>query len=148
MRLVQVAKILGMSGQQLRKELTEVNFGVKPTDREVPLNLANGIVRFIANKHGLKIDLENLDLEGLQNADALEEKKQQEGGEEQPTEETEEAPAEKAAPKLPPQNLNVLRKLTLDGVSKEAIEKQKEQLAKTKPQSRPEGSGRNRVGFG
>ena len=55
MRLVQVAKILGMSGQQLRKELTEVNFGVKPTDREVPDNLAHGIIRFVAKKHNLRV---------------------------------------------------------------------------------------------
>ena len=57
MRLVQVAKVLGMTGQELRKELLEVDFGIKPTDREVPDTLAQGIVRFISRKHGLMIDM-------------------------------------------------------------------------------------------
>ena len=62
MRLVQVAKILGMTGQELRHELTQVNFGVKPTDREVPEGLAKGIIRFVAQKKGLTIDLESIGL--------------------------------------------------------------------------------------
>ena len=57
MRLVQVAKVLGMTGQELRKELLEVDFGVKPTDREVPDTLAQGIVRFVSRKHGLTVDM-------------------------------------------------------------------------------------------
>ena len=63
MRLVQVAKILGMTGQELRHELEQVNFGVKPTDREIPDGLAKGIIRFIANKKGLSIDVESLGME-------------------------------------------------------------------------------------
>lgn len=142
MRLVQVAKILGMTGQQLRKELTDVNFGVKPTDREVPINLANGIIRFIANKHGLKIDFENLDLEG---GGPLEEVSQNQESSDAPEELDEPAQAV-VAPKVPPQNLNVLRKLTLDDVSKEAIEKQKEQLAKNKPSERSDSGQRRKSG--
>ena len=60
MRLVQVAKALGMTGQQLRKELENVDFGVKPTDREIPDNLAQGVVRYVARQKGLDIDMESL----------------------------------------------------------------------------------------
>ena len=55
MRLVQLAKALNMTGQQLRHELMEVDFGIKPTDREVPDNLAQGIVRFLAKKHHITV---------------------------------------------------------------------------------------------
>ena len=48
MRLVKVAKALGMTGQELRHELTKVDLGVKPTDREIPDNLAQGILRYVA----------------------------------------------------------------------------------------------------
>ena len=60
MRLVQVAKALGMTGQQLRKELESVDFGIKPTDREIPDNLAQGVLRFVARKHNLEIDMDAL----------------------------------------------------------------------------------------
>jgi translation initiation factor IF-2 len=53
MRLIQVAKALNMSGQQLRRELMQVNFGVKPTDREIPDRLAQGIIRFLAKKYNI-----------------------------------------------------------------------------------------------
>ena len=60
MRLVKVAKALGMTGQQLRHELESVDFGVKPTDREVTDNLAQGIVRYIARQKGIDVDMESL----------------------------------------------------------------------------------------
>src|SRR3989344_5162032 len=63
MRLVQVAKALGMTGQELRKELLQVNFGVKPTDREIPDTLAKGILRFVAQKRGLDLNVDALGLE-------------------------------------------------------------------------------------
>ena len=58
MRLVQVAKALGMTGQQIRKELLLVDFGVKPTDREIPENMAQGIIRFLARKYNIPIDID------------------------------------------------------------------------------------------
>ncbi len=118
MRLVQVAKILNMTGQELRKELSEVNFGVKPTDREIPEGLAKGVIRFIANKKGLSINLETLDLTSAAGTDEAEE--------------TREAPKEDAEPvkgaakqsSTAPESLNVLRKLSLEDVPKEAIAQQ------------------------
>lgn len=53
MRLIHVAKALNMTGQELRRELLQVDFGVKPTDREVPDVLARGIIRYIARKYGV-----------------------------------------------------------------------------------------------
>ena len=55
MRLIEVAKKLGMTGQILRKELSEVDFGVKPTDREIPDQVAMGVIRFLARKHGIEV---------------------------------------------------------------------------------------------
>jgi translation initiation factor IF-2 len=49
-RMAVVAKHLGITSQELRKILSEVNFGVKPTDREIPESLASGIVRFASQK--------------------------------------------------------------------------------------------------
>ena len=60
MRLIQVAKALGMTGQELRKELTKVDFGVKPTDREVPDSLAQGIVRYFARERSIDVDIDAL----------------------------------------------------------------------------------------
>ncbi len=49
-RAAAVAKHIGISSQDLRKLLSEVNFGVKPTDREFSESLAAGIVRFASRK--------------------------------------------------------------------------------------------------
>lgn len=132
MRLVQVAKILGLSGQELRKELTQVDFGVKATDREVPDNLAMGVIRFVANRRNIPVDWEAVEAmrSGAQPAD-----KEEAETSDQPQEPAAEATEEKraaAAPKTP-ENLNVLRKLTLEGVSKEAIDRQKQALEREKP---------------
>ncbi len=122
MRLVQVAKALGMTGQQLRKELTEVDFGIKPTDREIPDNLAQGVIRFVARKHNLTIDMTAI--QGLLMDDM-------EGGDEEGEngEAAEKQVASPAEPKVP-DTLNVLRKLTLDDVPKAAVQRQIQELTK------------------
>lgn len=142
MRLVQVAKILGMTGQDLRHELTQVNFGVKPTDREIPDGLAKGVIRFIAQKKGLTIDVDAVMVA------SLEPEKSEAGAEEQETEEVQpsgsaaleaQESAEQSQPSppvagsakpksLPQDSLPVLRKLSLEGVSKDAIARQQKEL--------------------
>ncbi|TSC79678.1 MAG: translation initiation factor IF-2 [Candidatus Peregrinibacteria bacterium Gr01-1014_25] len=123
MRLVQVAKALGMTGQQLRKELLSVDFGIKPTDREVPDNLAHGIIRFVARKHGL-----NVDFDALQGAGEEEEQMAAPEAAVATTEEIAAAPKSAPAESVKPENLNVLRKLTLEDVPKEAIAEQARKL--------------------
>ncbi len=127
MRLVQVAKALGMTGQELRHELSQVDFGVKPSDREVSDKLAQGIVRFLARKYGKEVDLEALGIGELSEPAA----------EAAPPLQAAETPAEQAAPpKAPPSvpaaggTVPVLRKLTLEGVSPEAVAKQRKELAR------------------
>lgn len=116
MRLVQIAKVLGMTGQQLRKELELVDFGVKPTDREVPDNLAHGIIRFVARKHGMTID-ESL-LTGVPDDGASADLVEQE---EVPAAPIPDVAAPVDVPSVAmPDSLPVLRKLTLDDVSREA----------------------------
>ena len=132
MRLVQVAKALGMTGQELRKELMQVNFGVKPTDREVPDGLAKGIVRFIAQKKGITVDIDSLGMEPEQE----EERAGAEEGE-KPAESADASvgPITSIKPKAAPvsaEGLHVLRKLSLDDVPKEAIRQQQEQLKANK----------------
>jgi len=53
-RTAQVAKHLGVSSRQLRELVSEVNFGIKPTDREIPFAIASGIIRFAAKKLGIE----------------------------------------------------------------------------------------------
>ncbi|OGJ59311.1 translation initiation factor IF-2 [Candidatus Peribacteria bacterium RIFCSPHIGHO2_01_FULL_55_13] len=124
MRLVQVAKALGMTGQQLRHELSEVNFGVKPTDREIPDGIAQGIIRFIARKHGITVDMQALGL-------SVEE---EEGGSpavaSEATQEPAKAPEVPAAAAKPSGPVHVLRKLTLEDVPQAAIARQQEALKK------------------
>jgi translation initiation factor IF-2 len=118
MRLVQVAKALGMTGQQLRKELENVDFGIRPTDREIPDNLAQGVIRFVARKNNLTIDMSAL--EGFVMDDPDDDTPRVAAAPEKPVE------TEKPAA---PDTLNVLRKLTLDDVPKAAVRKQAEQLS-------------------
>jgi len=120
MRLVKVAKALGMTGQQLRHELEQVNFGVKPTDREVPDNLAQGILRFISGKHGIEVDMASLGFEEEGDKPKEDESEEADTGE-IVSEEKEKEEKEEVVDKGP---LHVLRKLTLEDVSKEAIEEQ------------------------
>ncbi len=133
-RLVQVAKILGITGQELRKDLMSVELGVKPTDREVSDNLAMGVIRFVANRRKITIDWDAIEAmrggAGLGVESGEEEKKPVDAS--APDIVTEPAQEEKKAPQRP-ENLNVLRKLTLEGVSKEAIDRQKVALEKQKP---------------
>ncbi|PIR54146.1 translation initiation factor IF-2 [Candidatus Peregrinibacteria bacterium CG10_big_fil_rev_8_21_14_0_10_42_8] len=126
MRLVQVAKALGMTGQQLRKELENVDFGVKPTDREVDDGLAQGVVRYFAKQKGIEVDMEALF--GIQDQDAASQKSEPQKEEEEAEEEVEQA----ATTQSKSSDLNVLRKLTLEGVSKEAIAKQENMMKTTK----------------
>ncbi|MDP7476990.1 MAG: translation initiation factor IF-2, partial [Candidatus Peribacteraceae bacterium] len=131
MRLVQVAKALGMTGQQLRKELENVDFGVKPTDREIADSLAQGIVRYFARERKIDVDMEALFGSVIFDD---EDESQDEQEEQEEEEEKEEKKVEKKLEKKSedPQKsaeVNVLRKLTLDDVSKEAIAKQKKKMA-------------------
>ncbi len=133
MRLVQVAKILGITGQELRKELETVDFGVKPTDREVSDNLAMGVIRFVANRRKITVDWDMVEaMRGGVGVDDDEEKPASNVAAPAP-ELSSDVPEKKAAAK--PENLNVLRKLTLEGVSKDAIERQKVALEKQKPKT-------------
>ena len=122
MRLVQVAKVLGMTGQELRKELLEVDFGIKPTDREVPDTLAQGIVRFISRKHGLMIDMSVFG-EGPEMKEAVQKEEEVEPASKESAAEGK-VQTQKGIPKR--SELHVLRKLTLDDVSQEDIARQKE----------------------
>jgi len=159
MRLIEVAKKLGMTGQELRRELSQVDFGVKPTDREVPDSLALGILRFVANKHGIQIQE---DEEGSSSvpAEAMgpeeEEKEvrektpeavQEEEGQEEQPESKKKVPAERAKPKeKSPHKLHVLRKLSLEGVSDEAVRAQAAaHPVANKARKSPGVSGRTRV---
>lgn len=124
MRLVQVAKVLGMTGQQLRHELTEVNFGVKPTDREVSDTLAQGIIRFLARKHGIAVDMEAIGIGGDE---------EERGEEPKASLPTAPAPTQTPAPEAAPaaaSAVHVLRKLTLEDVPRAAIAQQQEALKK------------------
>lgn len=122
MRLVQVAKILGMTGQQLRHELESVDFGIKPTDREIPDNLAHGVIRFVARKHKIPVDFEALGAMPVDDDDT--DAAPQKAEEERTTVATPAVSAEVSAVQRTQDSLHVLRKLTLDDVSKEAIAKQ------------------------
>ena len=125
MRLVQVAKALGMTGQQLRKELTLVDFGVKPTDREIPDSLAQGVLRYLARKYNVQIQPEALTGMAMDDSEAPDAQPQVSEAASQ------QAPQAAPAAIVKSESLHVLRKLTLDDVPKEAIQKQADQL-KTK----------------
>lgn len=71
-RAAAVAKHIGITSQELRKMLSEVNFGVKPADREFPESLAAGIIRFAARK--LKKDIPPLELHYEEGEEGEEEK--------------------------------------------------------------------------
>lgn len=131
MRLVQVAKALGMTGQQLRKELETVDFGVKPSDREIPDSLAQGVVRYFAKAKKIDVDMEALF--GLPAEGSASEEKEEESEEAEEAGDTEEKSEEKKEESKGSGELNVLRKLTLEGVSKEAIAHQEKKMStKTK----------------
>ncbi|MBM3230799.1 translation initiation factor IF-2 [Candidatus Peregrinibacteria bacterium] len=137
MRLVQVAKVLGMTGQELRKELSKVDFGVKPTDREIPDSLAQGVIRYIARVRGITVDIESIF--GVSEAGAPAERP---GDEQQSAEPKEE---EAAAPEAPAKEVNVLRKLTLEGVSAEAVAAARDSAARHSP-AKPRGRADTRRG--
>ncbi len=134
MRLVQVAKILGLTGQELRKDLMSVELGVKPTDREVPDNLAMGVIRFVANRRKINVDWDQV--EAIRGGKQMDE--DEEGAKAAPeaeTSEQSEAPAAAPAAPVKQENLNVLRKLTLEGVSSEAIAREKKAIESERPRA-------------
>ena len=112
MRLVEVAKKLGMTGQELRRELSQVDFGVKPTDREVADGLAQGIIRFIARKHGIEV---KEDAPASDAASESEEKEKSTSSEEQDQEVASESKKEEHVSDVDPNaaatKVHVLRKL-------------------------------------
>lgn len=128
MRLVQVAKALGMTGQELRRELTQVNYGIKPTDREVPDALAKGVMRAIAMKKGITLDLESL---GEDMGEEGEENQEQAASD--ATAQETDAPAAPPKPAAPAEPLHVLRKLSLQDVSQAAIREQQRREPPKKP---------------
>ena len=54
-RAAAVSKHLGISPAQLREIISEVNFGIKPADREFPEIIANGIIRVAEKKFKKKV---------------------------------------------------------------------------------------------
>ncbi len=133
MRLVQVAKALGMTGQQLRKELLQVNFGVKATDREIPDSLAKGIVRFLAVKYGLTVNIDTI-------GQLVVDEEEGEGEAPKHAEQEAAAPAVMTLDQSPThaESLNVLRKLTLDDVPKSAIRQEEKKLEKLTKEEKEE----------
>lgn len=114
MRLIEVAKKLGMTGQTLRKELSEVDFGIKPTDREIPDQIANGVIRFLSRKHGIEIKEDVFVDEAEETQTPVETAPV---AMVEPAKEKEAAPAEDADQK----KVHVMRKLTLEGVTDAAV---------------------------
>ncbi|MDD5470118.1 MAG: translation initiation factor IF-2 [Candidatus Peribacteraceae bacterium] len=134
MRLVKVAKALGMTGQQLRHELESVDFGVKATDREIPDGLAQGIIRFIARKHGIEVDMESLGFsddgqrgEAPVGREAVASEAKEEVKADRPEEES-----------VSSEGLKVLRKLTLEDVPQAAIAEEKRKLDQGTPSGKKE----------
>jgi len=135
MRLVKVAKALGMTGQELRHELEKVEFGVKPTDREVPDNLAQGIIRYVSREKGIEVDMEALGFAPEEGDDSRsEESKESEESEDSEDSEEVEEPTKSKESSEEGDQVSVLRKLTLEDVSPEAIKKQETAIkAQAKP---------------
>ncbi len=136
MRLVEVAKKLGMTGQNLRKELSEVDFGIKATDREIPDGIAQGVIRYIARKYGIEI----VEEEGSM-SESSEESSSETTTEPQKEEaQIVEKPAEEAEGDQ--KKVHVLRKLTLEGVTDDAVRAQAARVPL--PSQRPRGGGGKR----
>jgi len=120
-----------MTGQQLRHELEQVNFGVKPTDREVSDTLAQGIIRFIARKLGKEVDLSAL--QGMSMGDEDVQKKTPEASAVPSVAETSSPEVGHSEQDGANKSVNVLRKLTLDDVSREAIARETNALQQRRP---------------
>jgi translation initiation factor IF-2 len=124
MRLIEVARKLGMTGQQLRRELKEVDFGVKPTDREIADRIAQGIIRYVATKHGITI---KEDEEGVEQEEVVEDKG---ADDEEKVDKVDKVDKEKKVEKeekkeeTDDKKVHVLRKLSLEGVSDAAVRAQ------------------------
>jgi len=124
MRLIEVAKKLGMTGQELRREIAQVDFGVKPTDREISDQLAQGLIRFLAAKHSIEVEMDSDSEESASDGDEDEE----DPAVSEPETETA-AEEEKVVEEVPPpvavpakrgsageKKVHVLRKISLEGM--------------------------------
>jgi translation initiation factor IF-2 len=133
-RTAQVAKHLGISSRQLREFLSEVNFGIRPTDREMPITIAAGVVRYVSHK--LKIPYVQMDLmdEGIEE-DVLEEETAVKIV--QPIEEKRE---------LKQASFSTLQKLQgITSQSKEDVERRKKQEEEKKDQKKAESSSAPKI---
>ncbi|OGJ57326.1 translation initiation factor IF-2 [Candidatus Peribacteria bacterium RIFCSPLOWO2_12_FULL_55_15] len=118
MRLIHVAKALSMTGQELRHELLQVDFGVKPTDREVSDTLAQGIIRYLARKY-------NITPQGISSSYVLEES-EEESPESSPPVPSSPQPSPAVRGSFPvsaQEAVPVLRKLTLEDIPRPAPSK-------------------------
>ncbi len=110
-----------MTGQELRRELLQVDFGVKPTDREVSDTLAQGIIRYLARKY-------NITPQGISSLHVLEESEEESSESSPPVPSPQPPPAFRQAgpagreisPVSVQEAVPVLRKLTLDDVPRPA----------------------------
>ena len=99
-RAAAVAKHIGVTSLQLRKMLETVNMGVKPSDREFPITIVPGIVRFASRKLRKEIPPFELDEDDMAEDDEDEievPKRENEDGEEKPVIEKKVVPAAFAA---------------------------------------------------
>jgi translation initiation factor IF-2 len=92
-----------------------------------------GVIRFVARKRGITIDWATIDTTHTATEDDTEAAEKAPEDDVAPQVKTE----EKKAP-VKPENLNVMRKLTLEGVSKEAIDREKQALQKQRPPTKEE----------
>ncbi|MEK7137283.1 MAG: translation initiation factor IF-2 [Patescibacteria group bacterium] len=120
MRLIEVAKKLGLTGQQLRHELAQVDFGVKSTDREISNQLAHGVIRFLARKYGITVQEEAEKEESSEAeapAPAPPAEKEEEASREESVAAVPSAPSPEGGMDAAAQRkVHVLRKLSLEGV--------------------------------
>ena len=104
-----------MTGQELRRELLQVDFGVKPTDREVSDTLAQGIIRYLARKY-------NIIPQGISSLHVLEEA-EEESSESSPPSTSPSSSQEVSFTTSVQESVPVLRKLTLEDIPRPAPSK-------------------------
>lgn len=115
MRIVEIAKRIGVSTQELRHELGKIDFGgVKATDRDIPKAIAMGIIRMLRAKYPDRIPLIEDDEDSSEIPTEEAEKKSTEVVEE---EKTEKELAPKVIEKAPEQkNLAKKKKQSIDNI--------------------------------
>lgn len=124
MRLVKVAKELGITSKELRVELENTNFGIKPTDREVPDGLAAGIIRVLTPKFKEQI-------KKAQKLKRLQEREEQKIVEQKEEELKSEAQKKEEAEKKAQEE--IVKQLEKERKLKEKRQKKKEAKKKAKP---------------